>query len=298
MSPGQQNVGENGREDALTRNKPIYGDHNGCSDCGHKFVYRYTKNNECENCAHVAMLGDGPVHPTSAQAAKSEGLGYYYPHKEGIPQLCPHAPHIWKKAVGSRRCLTCDPPSSPGRPRAGNPRAVARNAGQKEYTTHCGACGLNTPHSVAHGKCLTCYSTIGQPRSPRVRARLAGLATYLSVCPSCDYQTPHSVHHGRCLECHAEDGTPHAANRYRGRPCYEEHCGHCGKSTPHSIGGGRCLICDRPGILARTADRAQQVREWLAVIEAMPGKVMTHEQAKALGSPIWRGSDGEIRPVE
>lgn len=77
-------------------------------------------------------------------------------------------------SVRSGRCLTCntregvprDRTGKVGRPReAGNVRAEARRAGEKQYLANCEQHG-QTPHSVAHGKCLTCFNAMGQ-RRPR-----------------------------------------------------------------------------------------------------------------------------------
>lgn len=72
----------------------------------------------------------------------------------------------------SGRCVTCftvagqsrtaTPPA--GRPQqVDNPRAVARRAGDKSYLATCATHG-ETPHSVAHAKCLRCFNAMGHPR--------------------------------------------------------------------------------------------------------------------------------------
>jgi len=72
--------------------------------------------------------------------------------------------------IYSGKCLSCYTSSGrarrawgPGRPATDNPRAVARRAGDPTYTDQCEVHGP-AAHSVTHGKCLTCYTTLGHPR--------------------------------------------------------------------------------------------------------------------------------------
>lgn len=78
-------------------------------------------------------------------------------------------------SVQTGKCLTCyttlgAPRKAPGRPASDNPRAAARRAGEATYDAQCLVHGT-TPHSVTHGKCLTCYTTLGAPRK-RVDAKV------------------------------------------------------------------------------------------------------------------------------
>lgn len=69
------------------------------------------------------------------------------------------------------KCLTCFTTlgaprlsASKGRPVTASPRAAARRAGETRYAAPCPTHG-ETAHSVAHGKCLSCFTVAGVRRA-------------------------------------------------------------------------------------------------------------------------------------
>jgi hypothetical protein len=132
--------------------------------------------------------------------------------------------------VQSGKCLTCcnslgfwrsvppasvvlDSPRDQSRTvKADNPRAAARRAGVPFFAEECATHGL-AAHSVAHGKCLTCFTSAGRVRdagtadTARAAARRAGLTTFEGLCAT-HGKTPHSVRHGGCLTCLNAYGVP------------------------------------------------------------------------------------------
>lgn len=88
-------------------------------------------------------------------------------------------------------------------------RAEARAVGYATFPSVCEQHG-STAHSVAHGKCLKCYTSagiervgaVGRPAADgaRATARRAGDATYLDACTE-HGPTDHAVTHGKCLTC-------------------------------------------------------------------------------------------------
>lgn len=88
-------------------------------------------------------------------------------------------------------------------------RAEARRVGHVSFPAICATHG-RAPHSVAHGKCLTRYTSAGVERQavtgrppsegPRAAARRLGESTYKGTCAE-HGETDHSVTHGKCLTC-------------------------------------------------------------------------------------------------
>lgn len=121
---------------------------------------------------------------------------------------CPdHGPQSTYQTVNGA-CLHCREENP--RAKQPRPRAIARREG---HATFMGACRTHgaVPHSVAHGKCLTCFTSGGllraapKPASPRAMARNCGLKTYPDRC-EVHGMAPFSVAHGKCLTCFTAGG--------------------------------------------------------------------------------------------
>lgn len=126
-------------------------------------------------------------------------------------------------SVAHGKCLSCFTTAGAARvtlrPAPNNPRSQARRAGAARYMSECPTHG-KTVHSVAHGKCLACFTSQGVPRAQgaqgrpltdgvRASARRAGLRTYSGVCHT-HGETAHSISHGKCLACFTVAGVRRA----------------------------------------------------------------------------------------
>jgi len=139
------------------------------------------------------------------------------------------------------RCVICEP------------RHAARHRLNAVFISDCERCGPGE-HSLAHGRCLTCYTKAGIRRagkSPRAEARSAGHTSYLDTCRT-HGQTAFGVQSGRCLTCFnsmgllrpvVPKGDPlRIAARAAGEPSYLSWCATHG-GVPHSTAHGKCLTC-------------------------------------------------------
>lgn len=136
-----------------------------CLSCG---PTRFgTLHGKCVNCF---TLGGAPRRRVPGEqgaraVARAAGVARYM----GVCSI--HG----ETAYGARygRCLTCFTIDGVPRTRErgdGGPRALARRAGEARYMGVCSTHG-ETAHSVAHGRCLTCFTAGGAKRvfAPRVR---------------------------------------------------------------------------------------------------------------------------------
>lgn len=148
-------------------------------------------------------------------------------------------------------------------PKGNIARVNARAAGDSTYIANCPTHG-DVQHSVLHGKCLSCFNTVGQPRkswintggpvSVRSQARKDGNATYIAPCPT-HGNVPHNTVFGKCLTCYTTHGTrrkrgtvtvdePTARIQARrdGERTYTANCAIHG-ATDHDVIRGLCLKC-------------------------------------------------------
>lgn len=105
--------------------------------------------------------------PRSVEEAIARGEDSFVEFTLGSP-VCPNGAHIRNINIHSRQCSGCGPlRQSP------SARAAARRRGDKHYLSRCDHHGANTSHSVAHGKCLLCFTSMGL-----VRARKGAVWTF------------------------------------------------------------------------------------------------------------------------
>lgn len=154
---------------------------------------------------------------------------------------------------------------NPGRrgPKGDQLRIAARSVGATVYPKECDVHGM-VPHSVLHGKCLSCYNTTGAERkaeakpvtSERVNARSAGHTTFIGNCPV-HGKVPFNVRHGKCLTCYSTTGhtrkrpanwtatdepTARIQARRDGERTYTANCAIHG-AADHCVIRGLCLKC-------------------------------------------------------
>lgn len=117
-----------------------------CHRCGN-FCASYT----CGPCLDTD-IEDAPenIRPAKAKA--------YRRHYNATCEIHGYTKHAWDMGC----CLKCY--TRRGLARAKSPRAAARADGQTEFNATCETHGENTPHSVAHGKCLRCFTMAGAKR--------------------------------------------------------------------------------------------------------------------------------------
>jgi hypothetical protein len=92
--------------------------------------------------------------------------------RDGLPSFLDECREHGRTAhsVSHGKCLSCFTTAGvarggrPGRSLTGGARAVARRDGEKTYRDVCPEHG-ETDHSVAHGKCLMCFTTAGVRRA-------------------------------------------------------------------------------------------------------------------------------------
>lgn len=157
--------GASARADARRRGLTVF-----VADCpAHGAADHSVKHGGCLTCRTTGGELRRNVADGARAAARAEGRRTYtatcWLHG-AVDHSVPHG-----------KCLTCfnamgreRPAMRPATVRTRNPRAEARNAGQWSYTFFCDACNDDVDHSVAHGKCLTCFSTAGKPRTRKVYA--------------------------------------------------------------------------------------------------------------------------------
>lgn len=140
--------------------------------------------------------------PLRATMAKKAGLTRYpdYCDTHGLS-------HFSTRTLRCQQCM--------GVPET--PRAIAREAGKKFYTTVCAQHGEAGAY-VSNGKCHLCFTSAGAERAGRVfileraAARRAGDKTFPGRC---DFHglTAFSVQHGKCLSCFTSDGSKRIMKR-------------------------------------------------------------------------------------
>jgi len=132
--------------------------------CAEHWTYTLhnTKTGLCVECHPETPTGRPVEEGNDRAAARRQGLKTYVDY-------CPiHVTVPFSVAHG--RCLTCFNTSGAPRkswdctkPLSESPRAEARRAGASSYGGECPKHGP-TPFSVAHGRCLTCFTAGGTPR--------------------------------------------------------------------------------------------------------------------------------------
>lgn len=175
----------------------------------HGPCWHFTDGTGCADCYLDELNAKFPP------VARGNPVRVFYRNKgrATFPGLCEKhgIAEIWTQSGFCSICRTM----SGGERRAGSaahrsPRAIARQRGDKAYMGYCEKHGDHA-HSVAHGKCLSCFNTSGTPRggvrgrSPRAEARHAGQRTYLADC-AVHGTAAHSVMNGKCLSCFNSHG--------------------------------------------------------------------------------------------
>jgi hypothetical protein len=160
-----------------------------------------------------------PAHPDLIQQGKNYAAARNSraSHYQGVCLT-----HGWQNfETKNKKCPLC-------RKRAGAPykdgaRAEARRVGHKDYLGECAAHGT-VAHSVAHGKCLSCFNSVGARRvndaggrpqfdTPRAIARRAGESWYPDECGAHGW-TRYSTIHAKCLDCFTSTGHPRKTMPY------------------------------------------------------------------------------------
>lgn len=156
VSCATEDASDRARRSALANSKPVF-----IGFCPHHGETAfYTRPNICALCGtwRGGERIQKPANPARA-AARREGLNRYLDVCAGHGETPHH--------VGNGKCATCFASNGFRRTRnagpVGNARAEARRAGRSEFLAECPTHG-DAPHSVAHGRCLRCYTTAGVVR--------------------------------------------------------------------------------------------------------------------------------------